>query len=193
MTEIRPKSAEWQELLNYLAILMNEGSPVAMPILAGAMLEDQVSRTIDRMMPKFRKLAGAKDIDHSLRVSILCGMGVVSESIAEALRAFANIRNKFAHEPHKHTFESQNVAAFAKNLEKALRTESASEWEKFGDRLQDVLKRKAAAAGGRLKLEHPVGLTMISAFMMLMFYMIWARHHAPIAKAPRPFEKLAQQ
>lgn len=182
-----PKTAEWQEMMDGLQTLMNEGSPIAMPILAAAMLEEQVSRTIEKIMP------GVDRMNHALRVSILHRMGVISENVASALKSFASIRNCFAHSPHKLTLESQKVAALADTLAIALKAESAETWDTFGAQFHAMMKTKYVQFGAQPNWKHPVPQTLISAFMMLTFYIIWERHSAPTPQGPKPYPNLSRR
>lgn len=185
-----PETAEWQEIVNGFATLYNERSPVSFTLVAAAILEDQVLRTLKKTIPGIESYRDT--ITHGLRVSLLREMGVITASVAEALRCYAGIRNAFAHRPHTTTFESEVITRLCQKLRKNLEAESGSAGLLALESARSTLDSKFRSLGAQPPWSHPVASTLVAGYAALTYYLIWARHWAPVPQQPKNINKIAE-
>lgn len=184
-----PETAEWQELVDGFAAFYNERSPISFALVAAAICEDQVLRTLQRSVPRIEKYG---DIGHSLRVSLLEDMGIITTPVAKALRYFARIRNAFAHRPVTTTFETKQIVDLANQLQAQLEIESGTSGiAGYQDALR-ALERRFLDRGAQVPWSQPVARTLIMGFMALTYYLVWARHWARLPQKPKQIGEIGQ-
>ena len=149
-------------------------------IFAAALLEAQVVEVVGVSIPGIEKEG---EITHATRVSLLKRMGIITDHVAEALTAFCIIRNVFAHEPFACTFGAQKVVAHASNLKKALIKETGEPDLATYAKVYKHVEAETLRLGGRTKWDHDVARTVIIGYLVLSYYLVWAKR---LATPPRP-------
>ena len=183
-----PESQEWQEVAEGVVALLNESSEVAFTLVAASILEDQVLRTLRKVLPETNESE-----PHVRRVHLLRKMGLITGPVAMALEKFASIRNKFAHKPHKTTFDDCEVLKRESELRKQLELECGkAEFAAVQGPFHAAIDRKHHDVGGKPRWTHPVARTLVSGYLVLTYYLIWARHWAPNPQTPKNINEIAK-
>lgn len=185
-----PEYTELKQLIDGFVSLYNEKSPISFTLVAASILEDQVLRTVEKIAPGFHK-QGA--ITHCHRVHLLYCTGTITKDVASALESFAKIRNAFAHKPHTTSFNDNKIGAHAKNLRSAL--DSSNDLEAADGFWRTVLQFecKFTSIGHEAPWSHDVSRTILGGYIMLSFYLIWARHRSNGPNVPPPMSGIAKQ
>ena len=94
--------------------------PRSATVLAGAILDDMLTRVIASRMDgraDAEELAGASQLDYSVKCTSVREMGIVGERMLGELRGLGRIRNEFAHNPAPDLdFDSPDVAGSVERL-----------------------------------------------------------------------------
>lgn len=183
-----PESQEWQEVAEGVVAFLNESSEVAFTLVAASILEDQVLRTMRKVVPETNERE-----PHVRRVHLLRKMGLITSPVAMALEHFASIRNRFAHKPHKTTFDDGEVLRFESDLRKQLELECGRDgFSTVSGPFHIAMDRKHTDLGGKPRWTHPVARTLVSGYLTLTFYLIWARHWTPTPQIPKNINEIAK-
>ncbi len=183
-----PEAQEWQEVAEGVVAFLNESSEVAFTLVAASILEDQVLRTMRKVVPETNERE-----PHVRRVHLLRKMGIITGPVAMALERFARIRNEFAHKPHKTTFDDSKVLQFESELRNQLELECGQAgFSTVSEPFHIAMDRKHYDVGGKPRWTHPVARTLVSGYLALTFYLIWARHWAPNPQTPKNINDIAK-
>jgi len=177
-----PDTEEWHRLLNFSAKLLGESSQIVFTLVAASLLEEHVSEALDKAVPGSRT---DRNVSHWRRVDLLFKIGLLTENVRDALRFFANIRNTFAHQPHATTFDDPSIKDFAVKLQAAMEKECGNGSDIVFRDQNKALDDKYFAATGKREWGHTVARTLFFAYVMLAYYLIWAKHIAPAPNPPK--------